>query len=309
VRIFITGISGLLGANFAFQQRDSHEVGGSYLVHPFAYSGITAARLDITVREEVVTTIAETRPDVVIHTAGIANVDECEVNEKRAFEVNASGSLNVAIAAQACGARLVHISTDHLWSDHRAMIGETEPPRPLNAYARSKLLAEEEVSARYPESLIVRTNFFGWGTTLKGSLSEWVLSKLSRNEPLRMFHDVFITPILINDLVDLIMLLVSRGAQGVYHVCGRDRVSKYEFGRVLATEFGYDPEGITPISVQEHSLIAPRPSDMSLSSDKAERFIGRNMPPLVDSVKRLAELQKQGWPQLLATAVAANVEK
>ena len=309
MRIFITGISGLLGANFAFQQRDNHEVSGSYWTHPFVYPGIAAGRLDITEGNSVGATIAKARPDVVIHTAGITNVDECEVDEKRAIEINASGSLNVAIAAQRSGARLIHISTDHLWSDPTAMAVETEPPRPLNAYARSKLLAEEEVSCRYPESLIVRTNFFGWGTTLKSSLSEWVLSKLSRGEPLRMFHDVFITPILINDLVDLIMLLVSRGASGVYHVCGRNRVSKYEFGQVLAAHFGYDPKEITPISVKERSLIAPRPSDMSLNAAKAERFLGRNMPSIVESVNRLAELDKQGWPQLLAAAVAANVDK
>ncbi|PYS56145.1 MAG: hypothetical protein DMG13_00935 [Acidobacteria bacterium] len=94
-----------------------------------------------------------------------------------------------------------------------------------------------------------------------------------------------------------------------FSVCGRDRVSKYEFGQVLAAHFGYDPKEITPISVKELPLIAPRPSDMSLNAAKAERFLGRNMPSIVESVNRLAELEKQGWPQLLAAAVAANVDK
>ena len=309
MRIYITGLSGLLGANFAFQQREFHEVSGSYLGHPFSYPGVVASKLDVTSAQDVMAAFGKARPDLVIHTAGLTNVDECELNEPLANNINAAGSFNVAAAAREAGARLVHVSTDHLWSDERPFVREEEPPRPLNAYARSKLLAEQRVGETCPDALILRTNFFGWGTTLKSSLAEWVLAKLRRREPLRMFHDVFITPILINDLVDLTMELAAAGATGVYNACGRDRVSKYEFGRIVASAFGHDSADITAVPVGEGSLVAPRPNDMSLSCEKVERFAGRRMPSAAEGVSRMAELEKERWPQLLAAAVAANVER
>lgn len=309
MRIFVTGISGLLGSNFALQLRQNHQITGSYLRHPFSLPETKALRLDVTSRGEVVSVFAGARPELVIHTAGMTTVDDCETDEGRANEINSVGALNVAIAAQNCGAQMVHISTDHLWDGQKEMVVEQAAPTPLNAYARSKLLAEQQVLAQFADALIVRTNFFGWGTTLKRSLAEWVLAKLARHEQLRMFNDVYITPILINDLVDIIMLLAAQGASGVYNVCGRDRVSKYEFGKMLAAEFGYEAAAITPISVKDFPLVAERPSDMSLSSKKVEQFLGRLMPPVIEGVRRMVQLEKQGWPHLLVAAVSANVER
>src|SRR5262249_14757224 len=141
-------------------------------------------------------------------------------------------------------------------------------PNPINVYARTKLEAEQIVQRTYPDALIVRTNFIGWGSSVRTSFTDWILTSLDRGTGLRMFTDVFITPILINDLLECIVQLLQINVSGVLNVAGSERVSKYEVGVRTARYFGYSPERIHPISVEEFPFAAPRPRDMSLATDR-----------------------------------------
>lgn len=303
MRIFVAGISGLLGLNAALELRAKHQVHGCWRTHPVRIGGVDAGPADLVDLDTARAAIAAARPEVILNAAALADVDACERDPAGAFAQNVRAAENVARVAAACEARLVHVSTDHLFDGTKPMRSETEPVAPLNEYARTKHAAEVAVAAAWPPALIVRTNFFGWGSALRPSFSDWVLDGLRRRRDLTMFTDSHFTPILANDLVALVLALVDTGAEGVYHVGGRDRVSKYEFALRLAEAFDCAPDSIQPIEMEAKPLGAPRPRDLSLASDKAAARLARPMPGLGDGLERLRLLEEAGWPAQLAAAV------
>lgn len=304
MRLFITGISGLLGVNLALLARDRHRVSGCYLHHQVSMDGVEVVRLDLTHPGPLEAAIGRIEPDVIIHTAGLTNVDECEANPKLARRLNVDVAGEVARVAAERQARLVYVSSDHLFAGTLAWHDETDRPAPVNVYARTKVEAETLVQAACPQALIVRTNFFGWGTPVRTSFSDWILAALRRDEELRMFTDVFFTPILINDLGEVILELLSTTASGLYHVAGGERLSKHDFAQRLAEVFDVAHPRIRPASVEEAPLRARRPKDMSLRTDKVARLLGRRMPAVGEGLAGLRRLEGAGWPNTIADAVA-----
>jgi len=254
MKLFVTGISGLLGLNIALQARERFQVSGCYLTHPVALDGIQAVKADITTFDALEEFLKEIHPDVIVHTAGLTNVEACEANPVLAYRLNVEGAERIAKIAAILGAQLVHISSDHLFDGIKPWKTETDSPMPLNTYARTKWQAEQVVLQACPDALIIRTNFFGWGTSVRTSFSDWILRSLAQQRELTMFSDVFFTPILINDLVDVMVELIGRGATGIFHVVGSERLSKYTFALKVAEVFGYPKDGIRAISVREFQV-------------------------------------------------------
>ncbi len=309
--LFITGISGLLGLNMALQARQRYQVSGCYHTHPVALDGVMATKVDLTSGETAEMALRQVRPDVLIHTTGLTSVEACETDPALAYGLNVEAALLIARHAKASGAKLVHISTDHLFDGDSPRKSEEDTPCPLNAYASTKLEAEEAVLEACPDALIIRTNFFGWGTKIRTSFSDWIIKALDRGSDLTMFNDVYFTPVLINDLVELVLALVERGGAGVFHVAGRDRLTKYDFAIKLAEIFEYPKDKISAISVEDFTFNAPRPKDMSLACEKAEEFLGTQMPSVEEGLKRLRDLASQGYPAELERAIQpeSNVQK
>lgn len=302
-RLFITGISGLLGLNAAVRWRGEHAVGGVYLSHPVQIDGVDARPVDLLDADAVRARILESRPSLVVHAAGFTSVDGCEQAPEQARRVHEEATRTVAEATRDAGAGLIHISTDHLFAGTHEMADEDTVPAPLNVYAATKLAAERAVAASGADALMVRTNFYGWGTSRRVSLTDWILAGLETGTRREMFTDVFFTPIQINDLCDAMMALWQSGARGVVNVVGRERLSKYDFGVRVADEFGFDRDLIVPRSVESFPFSAPRPRDMSLSSRKASAALGREMPDAGAGLRRLAAERAAGLPGVLERAL------
>lgn len=290
----ITGASGLLGQALA-----RHLVGTGARVcalalrHDVPVSGVETRMIDLADTEALTRIVQEARPAYVVHAAGLTDVDACERDEARALAVHAGVCHTLAHSAP--DARLIYISTDHLWDGTRPMVGEDEPPRPLNAYARTKLAGEHSALESAPGALVIRTNFFGPGCAWRQSFSDWILDRLASGTPIPAFDDVFFTPIAYNLLCPLLLSLVHGGQSGVWHLAGGERLSKLQFALRLAQKFGYPPELIRSGSVNEAGLAAPRPRDMSLSTAKAAAYFGRPLPSIEESFATLpaAEATKQ----------------
>jgi len=307
MKLFITGISGLLGLNIALQVRERYEVSGCYVTHPVALDGMRALKLDLTSPEETEIAVRRIQPDLVIHTAGLTSVETCEADPSLAYRLNVEATHHIAKAASDLGARLVHISTDHLFDGASPWTMEGDTPHPLNVYAETKLQAEEVACQLCPDALVIRTNFFGWGTSIRASFSDWVLKSLEQGRELTMFADVFFTPILINHLVELILRLVDHSAAGIFHVVGGERLSKYDFALKVAEVFGYPKDKIRAVSVEDFPFKAQRPKDMSLSSEKAESYLGLRMPDAEEGLKHLKSLEAEGRREALEEAIQRGV--
>ncbi len=303
MKIFITGVSGLLGLNLAVQERDRFEISGCYFAHPVVLEGVRTVQLDATSLSQLDHVLSEIQPDVIIHTAGLTNVEECEAKPDLAYRYNVETTRNVVKVANGLQAKLVHISTDHVFDGTAAWKIEDDVPAPLNVYARTKREAEEVVLEECRNPLIIRTNFFGWGTPVRASFSDWILRALAREDDLTMFSDVYFTPVLINDLIDILTQLIARGAEGTLHVAGGERLTKHAFALRLAEVFNYPTHTIHTISVEDFPFRAKRPRDMSLSCGKAESYLGVRMPSVSDGLHRLRRLGTEGFRFALDRAV------
>ena len=174
----------------------------------------------------------------------------------------------IANACKLMNIKFVHISTDHLFDGKNSFYHEDNPKSPLNIYGKTKDNAEEKILLENPQALIVRTNFFGWGTSYRHSFSDWIIKSLRESSAIKLFSDVYFTPIHIEELVKIIHILIDKNKQGIFNVVSKERISKFEFGIKIANIFKYPLSLISPISVEDISLMAQRPKDMSLSTKK-----------------------------------------
>lgn len=293
----------MLALNWACAIRETHEVVLATHTRRVTLAGVRAMPLSLENAEGVHRELGRLAPDVIVHTAGITSVEQCEREPELARHVYVDLSRNVAEAARRLGAGLIHISTDHLFSGNRALYTEDVPPEPLNVYGRVKLAAEEAVRAACPDALVVRTNFFGWGHRYRQSFSDWIYYSLTEGREMTMFDDVFITPILADRLATGAQRLLELGASGTYNLAGDERISKYEFGVALASAFGLPEQLLRRGTIAASKLSVNRPSDMSLDSARARALLGGPVGTVAEFLSILERQGREGRRRELKAAV------
>ncbi|MBM3832069.1 MAG: SDR family oxidoreductase [Verrucomicrobia bacterium] len=288
--IAITGASGLLGANLVLSATErSEKVFAFSCNHPIGPWNVPCLRVDLTDETETLRALGGAEPRIVVHTAALTNVDLCEENPDLAYRMNVAMAKHVARAAAQAKARLILISTDSVFDGSRGNYSESDAPNPLNVYAKTKLAAESAVQEE-AECCIMRTNFFGWSRYPHHSLSEWIVSKLEARAPVPGFTDVIFSPILVNDLCDLIWDVLERGCCGIFHLAGADACSKFEFALAVAKVFGFESDRVQRATLESARLKAPRPRNTSLSTRRASEALGRKMPDLISGLERFRKL-------------------
>jgi len=297
-RVLVTGGAGLLGTNCALQLRDECSIILGLNNRQIRIDGVECHKIALGSRSVLAKDLWKLRPDLVIHAAGITDVDRCEREPGIAFDVNVSGSVNVARACRSIKVPLVHVSTDHLFNGNKAFVRETQTPAPLNIYGKTKAHAEEAIMDANPSALIVRTNFFGWGPVYRRSFSDFIIDNLSSGSRIKLFEDVFFTPVLIETLVNMIFYLVDRQASGVFNISCDERVSKYQFGLLLSNVFGLDANLIETGSLMS-SAGTVRPRDMSLSNEKVKRATGILCVGLRQQLHILKNQREDGYADIL----------
>jgi dTDP-4-dehydrorhamnose reductase len=299
-RILVTGASGLFGANvvMAAVERGA-EVTALWHRHAVRFPG---ARVDLTDSAAVERVVTEASPEWIIHCAAFTDVDGCEADPPRARRENVEASRALAAAARRVNARLVYLSTDSVFDGERGNYSESDTPAPVNEYARSKLAGERAVLDELPRSLVVRTNLYGWNLQEKSSLAEWVLSRLESRTRVPGFTDVRFSPLLVNDLAELIFELVERRAEGILHLGAADALSKYEFAQAVARAAGLDASLVDEATLRGSPLRAPRPADTSLDSAQAARLLGHALPTVAAGLDRWYLLRKSGFVERLKAA-------
>jgi dTDP-4-dehydrorhamnose reductase len=295
-RLLITGGSGLLALNWACALRGTWDVTLGTHRHSVDLAGVNVLPLALDDPDRLRVQLEEASPDLVVHTAGLTSVDRCELFPALAYQANVEIAKNVAQAVATQGAALVHVSTDHLFSGRQSMCTEAEPPQPVNHYGRTKALAETAVMQVNPAALVVRTNFFGWGHATRQSFTDWLIYNLRAGKELSLFDNVFFTPILADALALAAHELVEKGASGVYNLVGDQRMSKYEFSRILAKDFSLPEQLILQHSFDGSELVAARPHDMSLDNRRAREVLGRDLgsAPQFLAMLRQQELSGRG---------------
>jgi len=254
---------------------------------------------DIADRERVLTRFQEIRPQVIINCAAYTNVDGCETDEESASRVNGAGPGNLAAAARAVDATLVHFSTDYVFDgSKREPYVEEDRPNPLSAYGRSKLLGERAIlHSGLERYFIVRTSWL-YGPGGKNFV-ETIIRLAQEREELRIVADQCGSPTFTRDLAQAIFALLETRDYGIYHFSDEGQCSWCEFGReivdCLARSGGQvKTKRVVPIATHEYPLPAPRPVYSVFSKGKYRAVTGREVPHWRESLAAYFRIRAEG---------------
>jgi len=293
-KILITGGSGLLALNWALLTRHEFDVLLCQHDRLVSLSNVENTKCDLGSVKDFIGLLIKYRPKYVVHTAGFTDIDACEINPDLAEFVNVTLAANVAQACAEQEIPLAHISSDHLFSGDKSMLSEEAIVDPVNVYGRTKAKAEERVLAIYNQSLVIRTNFYGWGTSYRKSFSDFIIQNLRSLKPIQLFDDVMYCPIVIVELVKAIHELMSFNAHGIYHIVGDEKLSKFKFGEKVAEQFELSSDLINRSRLSEQQGFVKRPFNMSLSNEKICALLGRRIGSVESHLKILFEQEKIG---------------
>lgn len=299
-RLLVTGASGLLGGNLLYLLPREWEILGiterTILQSPWSTRSFLSTNLLPGGGRDIEDIITDWKPEVIIHTLALTNVDRCETDRTAAAALHTILTKRIADVATQKKIHLVHISTDHLFDGTASTpYRETDLPHPVNYYAETKWQGEQVVQEFGGRSTIVRTNFFGYNIQEKQDLAGWMMGELNTGRTLKLFSDVFFSPLLVNILVEQIRWIIDERAEGLYHVAAHDACSKYEFGMQLAHAFRFGTGSIIPMSIDESHLTVTRPKNMSLDVSKFEGAIGESLPTIDENIAMYKEFFDRGY--------------
>jgi dTDP-4-dehydrorhamnose reductase len=301
MRLLVVGAAGQVGDSLVRQAREQgHSVTGTYRMRTSGVPGLEALALDKTDSAAVERLVEKVRPEVVIDTSAMHNVDYCESHPEEAFRVNRDGTAYLAKAAHALGAQFTFISTDFVFdgSGHPPYT-ERDTVHPQSEYARSKVEGELAALAPAPDqNLVVRPSviYSWWGPRRQSASSSgkgvnfgtWLAEEVRQGREVRIIDDLITSPTHAGDLAGAILALLSKSAHGVYHTAGGTAIDRYRFSVALIERIGLDPQKVRPVHATEFAQKAPRPSNSSLDSSHLTASTGYRMMELPAALERFA---------------------
>jgi dTDP-4-dehydrorhamnose reductase len=246
MRVIVTGAGGQLGTDLVKILKLNHDV-----------FGLDRIQLDITDYDQCLRAIKTIRPDVILHAAAYTDVDLAETEEDQAYLINASGTRNLAVAAEQVGAKLCYISTDYVFDGtSNVPYKEYDNTNPQSVYGKSKRAGEQLTQTLCSKYFIVRTS---WVYGLHGNNFVKTMLKLARErDTVKVVHDQIGSPTYTIDLCDFLMQLIRTERYGIYHASNSGVCSWYEFAKAIFEENGIQMD-VVPCLTEEFSRPAPRP--------------------------------------------------
>lgn len=274
-RVLICGSNGLLGQRLSLLlgNQTEYEVLNTSRQRSFVFDPqlFDYTQLDITQKGDVKSLVSSFQPTVIINAAGATNVDWCETNREAAWKANVTGVDNLIEAARKVDAKLIHVSTDYIFDGKNGPYDEQARPNPICYYGKTKLASENAIRVSGISHAIVRTIvLYGFGIGVKSNFVLWVVQNLQNKKPIRCVDDQIGNPTYVADLAMAIIRIFELDREGTYHVCGRERISRYDFAVNAATSFGLDHGLIEKIKSAALNQLATRPLVTGFITLKAE---------------------------------------
>lgn len=279
MRILVTGANGLLGQKLVeLLQTDASVFPIATARRPLAFTLTrgTFVQMDVANRVEVEHVLRESKPEVIIHTAAMTQVDQCETQREECWLQNVTAVENLVRAAAAAKAHVVHVSTDFIFDGSRGPLAEDAQPSPVNYYGESKLAGEKVVMASNTTWAILRTVLV-YGVTAdmgRTNIVLWVKKSLEEGKKIQVVNDQWRTPTLAEDLAMGCYLAATKKAQGIYHVSGEEMMTPFDIATATAEFFGLNGTLIQATDSNHFKQPARRPLKTGFVIEKAKRELG-----------------------------------
>lgn len=268
-KLLVTGASGFLGWNLCQIAAANWDVYGTSFSRTIAIPGTTILTIDLTNVSELKRLFQSIQPDAVMHLAAQSSPNVCETQPEASYRVNVTAAAQIAALCADRELPCAFTSSEMVFDGLKAPYKEADPVSPINRYGEQKALAEVEMLDRYPKTAVCRMPLmFGAVPPTASSFIQPFIQALRTGQELKLFTDEFRTPVS-GITAAKGLLLALKTAQGRLHLGGRERVSRYEFGCLMAAILSLPTERMIACRQQDVPMAAKRPPDLSLDSTKA----------------------------------------
>jgi dTDP-4-dehydrorhamnose reductase len=284
MKILITGANGMLGSKLASIFSQSYTVSAVDREPSIFAQTLDTHIVDLTSELDTQLLIESVNPDIVIHCAGLVNVDHCEKDPDLAYATNVSATRYLA---QACSPQtlFVYVSTDQVYGSTPNQSEISSPLTQLNQYAITKFQGEEVVRELSARHIIARTNIFGWNMQVgRVSSAEWIINSVKSGESIYLFHDYIFSPIYVGLFADILKRLFISKFEGTINLGAGDHCSKHEFGLELIEGLELSSETISSKSLRDHTFLGVRTPDMRMNVQKLSS-LGITPPLFTESIQ------------------------
>jgi dTDP-4-dehydrorhamnose reductase len=280
MRILVTGANGLLGQKLVelILTKEDYLIATakSKLVLPLTKGEYH--QLDITNKDQVLEVISKAKPDVVINTAAMTNVDVCETEREKCWASNVTSVENLVAACALSNIHLIHLSTDFIFDGTHGPLDEQAIPNPISYYGESKLAAEKVVQSSTIPWTIARTVLV-YGVTKDMSRSNivlWVKKSLEEGKTINVVNDQWRTPTLAEDLAIGCYLAATKKATGIFNISGEEIMTPYDIAIATADFFKLDKSLIKETDSSKFTQAAKRPPRTGFIVKKAKMLLNFN---------------------------------
>ena len=241
--------------------------------------------------------VLEVNPELIVNCSAIANIEKCESQFDLAKNINTDLPRALSVVTEKIGCRLIHISTDHYFSELKTPRNEFSHMFPVNNYGITKMNAEKTILEGSSQTTIVRVNFFGYGLPKNPSLLDKIIHDLDKGQKFYGFDDVFFNPVSIEELVCSIELIIESRFVGLIHLGSNEVISKYEFARRIAKIYGYPQELVLPRHSTDFDKRVKRPQYLALDATKFLELSQKSLPSIDDMLYSLSK--EIDWKNML----------
>lgn len=286
-KVLIIGASGFLGKELytTFKLDKNYDTSGTYS----SCKGNDFEHMDITDLECVNYIFDKIKPQIVIVTAALTNVEYCETHKEETYKINVSGIKNILILCKQYGCRVIYISTEYVFDGEHGPYSEEDKENPINNYGKDKLEAELLVKSQISEYLIVRTTVvYGWDLESKNFIMQ-LIQNLGNNNSMKVPIDQISSPTYCPNLAIMIKECVGRNITGKLNIVGNEIIDRYRFAVKAAEVLGLRKELIIPVKTDILGQVAKRPLNAGLKPDKALSLLDFKPTNIEDSLKEVKE--------------------
>lgn len=287
MKILVTGGSGVIGSKFVkFFEKNRHETHYTFLNNNNQIGSAIAHKLDISDREATINLIKKIKPDIVIHTSALTNVDLCETNHNIADKINIEGTRNVVDGCKESGSKIVYISTSFVFDGKKEIYFEDDERNAVDYYGLTKLRGEELTENSGLEFLILRTDqpYTTVEPWQKKNSVLRVLEKFQKGEIVKELVDWWNTPTYVENFIDVSAELIRKGKKGIFNIVGPDFLNRYDWAFKIADVFGKDKKMIQKMFSSELNLPAKR-ANVHLDNTKAQKESGIKLLGVEEGMK------------------------
>jgi dTDP-4-dehydrorhamnose reductase len=285
-KLLVTGASGFLGWNLCTYAREFYNVTGIYHQNCVTIENVAMILFDLRNVSSLKTMFDSIKPDALIHAAAASDPNYCQQHKRESELLNIDVSVTLAELCMKRSIPFVFTSTDLVFDGTIAPYDEQAAVSPINAYGEQKSAAEKKILAMYADAVICRMPLMFGDAPPKclRFLQLWI-QQIKSGKKLSLFTDEYRTPVSAADACKGLLIACEK-MHGILHLGGHERISRYDFGRMLIQLLAVTDDAIIGCKQSDVPMAAPRPKDVSLNSNKAFA-LGYNPGSIYQELKKL----------------------